>query len=165
MDYWDLRVVLVTDRGIPVRPGISRTFRILAAQTLEELHRSIDRVLQQDVDPDYEFMIGTGARARRYFPSKLLRDPELRFAESDRDAGATSIGSLGLRKGGTLSYTSGIDLWAPEHEMSSFHRLRVVDVGPRAPEDSYPKVIRSRGELPYRKPPDWGGAEQEEMRE
>lgn len=133
-----------------VQGGASRTIRVRAEHTLEDVHRAIDGVFLRDVDPAYAFRLGP----------RLFHPPDL-AGEFGGESAVATIGSLSLALGTSFEYSIGHDPWEPENGDPEYYQVRVVGVGGEAAAGE-PRVIEAKGELPYRPRTDFGGAEQEE---
>lgn len=127
---------------------VSRTIQIRGKQTLQDLHEAIFDAFDRDDEHMYEFQVGgkgpMDEQARKYGPPV----PTGPFSdEMVGDASAASLGSLGLKIGGTFGYwfDFGDDWW---------HQINVLGIDTKIPPGKYPKVAKRVGQSPPQYP-DW----------
>jgi len=129
-------------------PHVIRTIQIRGDQTLEDLHHAIFKAFDRFDEHMYEFQVGgkgpMDPKGRRYVLAMAMADS---WSEPHPagDVARTTIGSLGLKKGGVFGYwfDFGDDWW---------HQVDVVEIHEKVPPGRYPKITARTGASPPQYP-------------
>jgi hypothetical protein len=127
-------------------PEVWRTIEIAERQTLDDLHRAVQRVMEFDDDHLYSFYMSNRA---------WDRSSEYTSPHADGPSAAhISVGNLRLRMKQRFLYLFD---YGDEHRFE----IQLVATNPDAPKDRYPKLVESHGQAP----PQyvwWDGSEEED---
>ena len=130
-----------------------RRIAIRSDQTLDDLHAAIFDAFDREEEHLYSFYLPpSGARGRavirdgvEYTSPLMLEEPDPFGGPTAHNAGATTIGSLGLAAGRKLRYLFDFgDQW--------WHELTVEQTDGDPGRARYPKILEKRGDSPPQYP-------------
>ena len=132
---------LLTEKFAKRNPVISRTIKIRADQTLEDLHHTIFDAFGRFDEHMYEFQFGKGPndpKCKRYVLPHAFDSGE---SQAAGDVAKTTIESLGLKVKQAFGYwfDFGDDWW---------HQINVLAIDDNMPKGKYPKVVKRVGKSP-----------------
>ncbi|HEY3246281.1 MAG TPA: plasmid pRiA4b ORF-3 family protein [Phycisphaerae bacterium] len=144
---YTFKVALAGDKSI------WRRIEIRSDQTLDDLHEAIFRAFDRDDEHMYSFYLyppgsprgRRGRGAREYAHPMCAEDAETFDDSAPRDASATPIADLTLRRGRKFEYLF-------DYGDSWWHELTVEGADGAPAKERYPRIVEKHGDSPPQYP-------------